>query len=540
MKIANVNLDARLDNNSIKDIVDQATQFLKKLDIEQREAVRYTLVIEEILLSCQERFSEETPVVFSAGSRLGSPYLQMVIRGEAYNVFAANMEENGALGESVLRNLGLAPEYNYKANGNSYYFRLHRKKRSPLFTLLIVLISACVVGLGGRLFPTEIRTTLLDDVFDPLHNAFVHMLGCLAGPMVFLSVAWGIYGIGDAATLKRIGKKMLLHNIWTVYACIAIGALLCIPFFHLEPTSGELISGVGFLFSMLLDVIPSSVVSPFVEGNTLQIIFMAFIMGIAMLLLGQKTNAVAKAIEQINYILQLIIEFISKMVPYFIFIVIVSMIWSDVSELLGKLGKMFGVYLLTVLAAQAYIIGHAAIKNRVSPLLLMKKGFSTFLIAFTTASSAAAFNSNVKTCRDEYGIDPSVTAFGVPLGIVTLKPTTSLNYLLVSVFFAEMYAVSISPSWIFLLLITCGVLALATPPIPGGGMTAYTVLFAQLGIPAEAIAIALACDMLFDFVSTGFDQFSIPIELLNSASRLGLVNRETLCRQEEKFDSQSK
>lgn len=156
------------------------------------------------------------------------------------------------------------------------------------------------------------------------------------------------------------------------------------------------------------------------------------------------------------------------------------------------------------------------------------------MIALTTASSAAAFNSNVKTCRDEYGIEPSVTAFGV----VTLKPTTSLNDLLVSVFFAEMYAVSILPSWIFLLLITCGVLALATPPIPGGGMTAYTALFVQLGIPTEAIA--LEYDMLFDFVSAGFDQFSIPIELLNSALRLGLVNRKTLCRQKEKFDSKSK
>ena len=78
------------------------------------------------------------------------------------------------------------------------------------------------------------------------------------------------------------------------------------------------------------------------------------------------------------------------------------------------------------------------------------------------------------------------------------------------------------------MIFTASILAVATPPIPGGAATAYTVLFAQLGIPPAAVAIALACDTLFDFIATGSDQFIAPMQLLNQATKLGLVDRNKM------------
>ena len=48
------------------------------------------------------------------------------------------------------------------------------------------------------------------------------------------------------------------------------------------------------LFTMLLGIIPENLFSPFVDGNTLQIIALAVATGIAMLFLGQETDFVAK------------------------------------------------------------------------------------------------------------------------------------------------------------------------------------------------------------------------------------------------------
>ena len=47
-------------------------------------------------------------------------------------------------------------------------------------------------------------------------------------------------------------------------------------------------------------------------------------------------------------------------------------------------------------------------RKKLSPLLLIKKAFPTFLIALTTASSAAAFSTNVKDANKKLGIDKNL------------------------------------------------------------------------------------------------------------------------------------
>lgn len=258
-----------------------------------------------------------------------------------------------------------------------------------------------MIGSLGYLLPVGLRQTLLNGVLTPLHDTFLNILGAIAGPMVFLSVAWGIYGIGDAATLKQVGKKMLFGYIGTVYiALIAVG-LICLPLFNLNFSgSGNANNALSEIFTMLLGIFPKNIFSPFVDGNTLQIIFLAFVIGIALLFLGQKTDSVAKAVKQINYIVQFLIEFISKLVPYFIFIVLVTMIWSDTVNVLIGVSKLFIIFIGGTLLMLIGVSIYTSLKSRAPFFSTIRKGLPILLIALTTASSAAAFGTNMKTCKE--------------------------------------------------------------------------------------------------------------------------------------------
>ncbi|MBQ2860418.1 MAG: hypothetical protein IJE80_04575, partial [Peptococcaceae bacterium] len=55
-----------------------------------------------------------------------------------------------------------------------------------------------------------------------------------------------------------------------------------------------------------------------------------------------------------------------------------------------------------------------------------------------------------------------------------------------------------------------------------------TIIFAQLGLPAEGLAIALALDVLFDFVATGMNMFCLQLELLIQAKKMGMLNEKIL------------
>ena len=501
--------------------------FLSKINISSREIMRYAMSAEEILLEYFED-SEIRNIRLKTGKKFSYHYITLEIDGNSKNIYAKQESEQGLLNGVILRNIGLFPEYSYKNQTNIYTFRLKNKPLNPFVSLAISISSALIIGTLGKLVP-DIASFILENILTPLYDAFFNILGCIACPMVFLSVAWGIYGLGDAATLKRVGKKLILGYTGTVLVITALFTILLTPFFDLK-FSGFSGKGTGIfsIFSMLLEIIPHNIFEPFINGNTLQIIFIAVIIGIAMLILAQKTTAVAKAVEQINYIVNFLIELICKLVPYFIFIVVLNIIWTDTFSSIISIAKLFMIFAISAVVFALGFSVYTGIKNSVSPITVIKKGIPAFIIAFTTASSAASFGTNINTCRTQYGISKTITSFGLPLGMVTFKPTTSLSYVAISLAFAEIYNIDISVSWIVFLIISAVILAIATPPIPGGAMTAYTVLFAQLGIPSQALAIAITCDVIFDFISTGFDQYLIPLELLNQAGKLGVLDKNIL------------
>ncbi len=527
MKIANKTYQSVLNPAAVDEISAFVRDFLLLLKLNNRDVKRYSLSVEEILLKTMETDLNGNDVTVTVGKKFARPFISIDVAGRSHNIFLD--EEQSAIEGSILKNLGITPEYSYNYGVNNYLFKTSSKALNPFFVLLITLASASVCAALGMLLPLSFRTGALSYFLVPLHDAFLNILGSIAGPMVFLSVAWGIYGIGDAAALRQIGRRLLFGFVGVVYLFAAITTFIALPLFKLSfegSISGG--DGVSAIFNMILGVFPKNIFSPFVDGNTLQIIFLAIVIGIAMLFLGKKTTSVARAVEQINYIVQFLIEIVSKLVPYFVFIVIIKLVWSGELESVVGLGKFFVILFISIFVMVTTVISFTALKNRVRPLSLIKKGLPTFIIAVTTASSAACFGENVTACETRYGIHNSITSFGLPFGIATFKPVAAMGYAIFALLFAEMYGVGVSISWVVVLIFTAGILAVATPPIPGGSLTAYTVLLTQMGIPVEALAMALACDAVFDFICTGIDQFMLPIVLLNEADRLGMVDEKLL------------
>ena len=77
-------------------------------------------------------------------------------------------------------------------------------------------------------------------------------------------------------------------------------------------------------------------------------------------------------------------------------------------------------------------------------------------------------------------------------------------------------------------MIVCTVVSVATPPIPGGGVVAYTILFAHMGIPSDAMAVAITIDILTDFAVTAFEMLCMPLSLIHTACQLNMIDTDIL------------
>lgn len=521
--------DFRLDHAACDEISEGVVEFCQKQHVDRKDTLRYRLSVEECLLNWLDKGCEGRRIRLRTGRRFFSPYIMIEMDGEPVHPDMDNSGDYGEFCETILMNLNLKPVYSYSGAKNTLYYRIKKETPNQLVVLFSVIAFAAFVGILGRLLlPDAFRLAVLDGIIDPVYNTFFNILGCIAGPMIFLSVAWGIYGIGDVETLGRIGRTMMLGYLAFVSIATACCSVL-FPFFgNRFSIGGDQVTQVRAILEMILGIFPANIVEPFMTGNTLQIIFLAVVIGIALLFMQRQTRAIAIAIGQINALVQFLMGLISRLVPFVIFLVVVNLIWSENLSVVQSAWKLMAGFLIALFFLASGFLFYTSWKQKVSPAILIKKSMPTFLVAITSASSAAAFAPNVATCEKGYGIDRSLVSFGIPMGMVMHKPMTAAYDLVLVMYFASVYHVQCSPVWLLLAVFICIIVAVSTPPIPGGGTIAYTILFAQLGIPTEAMALALTLDIIVDFLLTSFDMFALQMAIINISARMGRLDRSVL------------
>ena len=125
-------------------------------------------------------------------------------------------------------------------------------------------------------------------------------------------------------------------------------------------------------------------------------------------------------------------------------------------------------------------------------------------------------------------IDKKLINFGVSIGQIIFMPGVAIQFFIVSLCIGQSFGTEITIVWIITSIITSTILAIATPPIPGGGLSCYTILFAQLGIPSAGIALVISIDLLMDAFLTACNLAFLQTELVLSAKKLNLLDEEKL------------
>ncbi|MBR5226428.1 MAG: cation:dicarboxylase symporter family transporter, partial [Clostridia bacterium] len=125
-------------------------------------------------------------------------------------------------------------------------------------------------------------------------------------------------------------------------------------------------------------------------------------------------------------------------------------------------------------------------------------------------------------------IDKKLVDIGIPLGQVIYMPGAILLFLCAAFGMAESFAIAITPVWILTCMIISVVLAIAAPPIAGAALTCYTILFLQLGVPNDAIAVIIALNVILEFVATAVNLFCLQTAMVEISGDLDLLDADCL------------
>ena len=518
-----------LTNENIAAVCDTIEKSLGNYQVERHEALRIKLTLEEILLEYQARFGENALCSIRCVKRISSIRMEVTIQGNEYDLFS-KMEEEDEVIRSLLTEIGIVPTWSYKHGRNHIVFTAKKKPVSDTMKLVLAILLAILAGIGLGVLPKEVSKGINDYFLTPVTDTLMGLISAVSGPLIFFSVLGSICSMGNIENFGKIGSKILKSIVSRMFLLNCL--VFVISYFLYKVEFGI---GGNSNFSQVLDliygIVPANLLEPFVTGNPMQLIFIAVMVGIAMLTLSSRVAAVFSLVEQISSIVQTIMVGLSSILPVMIFVLFTGMISGGNREVMIDSWKMLLLSIILMIIFYVINLLQIAVRKKVSPRLLFKKACPTFLILLTTASSAAAFSTNIKDSTEKLGIRKQLAEFGIPLGQVLFMPDVLILLCGMEITFAVSCGLPITLPWFMIAFLSNLLVAFALPPIPGGMMMGFTILFTQLGIPMEMMGIALAISSITDFPGTAVNVSSWQISLLDVADELNMLDHEVLKKQ---------
>ena len=260
--------DYLLSTQAIDRLSQICSDSLTEAGADGKDILRIRLSLEEILSGWLSRLGENTPCFCRTGTRFGRQFFEIRAKGvEAMPDGMDGPDTGEFLYGRLMAQAGLSLVYTYKDGMNCLTVNPPKKSHLPQSAQLAVAIaSAGVVGVLCTALP-EAAQAVLRGVVDPAFDTLLGALRALSSPLIFFAVCCGIISIGDLSTLGKIGKKALSRMCVSTFATGVCMLLAVVWLFPVSWTGAGDASGFGEIYRLFLEIIPSDIVSPFVEGN---------------------------------------------------------------------------------------------------------------------------------------------------------------------------------------------------------------------------------------------------------------------------------
>jgi Na+/H+-dicarboxylate symporter len=375
--------------------------------------------------------------------------------------------------------------------------------------ILLGMFVGIIVGLIFNLaLPKEWFDLAKTYVLDPLGMVFINLIKLLVVPIVLVSLILGTAGISDPKKLGRIGIKTIAFFLITTALALVIALSLGAIF---KPGVGDFnLEGASFekkeappVIETLLNIIPTNPFQAMVEGNMLQVITFAVLIGFAISRLGDRAQEIKRLVEQANDVLMYLVEAIMKLAPYGAFALIAVAIGGQGFDAIAAMGKYMFVVLLALFVHFSVVYGSAVwMLGKMNPLKFIK-GFSPAMaVAFSTSSSNAILPVSMETAQKNLNVPKSISGFVQPLGATINMDGTAIMQGVATMFIAQVYGVDLTFSDLLTVVLTATLASIGTAGVPGVGLVMLSMVLTSVGLPVEAIALILGVDRLLDMTRT--------------------------------------
>ena len=391
--------------------------------------------------------------------------------------------------------------------------KIEKKKLSLTSKIFIGLIAGVICGVIFNLFvpASYVRDTIIiDGICYVIGNGFIKLMKMLVVPLVFCSLVCGASAIGDTKTLGKVGGKTIAFYLATtaiaVTVAISVAALIKPGIglnMNLIEAENVTVAEKTSAVDTLLDIIPDNPFNSLANGNMLQVIVFALIVGILLAKMGERAELVANFFSQFNDLMMEMTNLVMSFAPIGVFFMLTRTFANLGFDAFIPLLKYMGSVVLG-LGVQCFVVYMILlfVFTRLNPFKFIKKFFPVMAFAFSTSTSNATIPLNIETLEEKIGVSRKVSSFTIPLGATINMDGTSIMQGVAVVFAAQAYGVNLGISGYLTVIATATLASIGTAGIPSVGLVTLTMVFSAVGLPVEAITLIMGIDRILDMLRT--------------------------------------
>ena len=379
----------------------------------------------------------------------------------------------------------------------------------------VIWIGALVVGAILGL----LGLGWLNEVMNFVATVYTRLFQLLAVPTIVLAVITTFATFGSKGS-GRIFGHTLTYTLLTTIAAAAVGAILYVLIAPSNLPAGTALECCGAAAAQgpdvtysdhLLSIIPNNIVKPFLEGNVLSLLLLAFAIGIGLSKLPDSENksVIVKGLLGLQELLFLLIRWLIWTLPLGI-VAFSAQLSAQVSA--GVVADSIGKYVLVVLGGnviQFFVILPLFLLARgLNPIHVLGRMMPAVLMALFTKSSAATLPVTMDTAENRLGVKKNVARFVLPI-CTTINMNGCAAFILVtSLFVMQNGGTPITWTTILLWVFISVISAVGNAGVPMGCYFLTLSLMSGIGAPVAILGVILPIYTIIDMVETAENVWS--------------------------------
>ena len=373
--------------------------------------------------------------------------------------------------------------------------------------IVIAMIAGIVVGLLIHYTAGVYWGEHFSDYMSVATDIFLRLIKMIIAPLVFSTLVTGIAKMGDTKAVGRIGAKTLAWFLgaslislllgFVVMNLVNLGSNLNLPVPDVSE-AGKIENGSALTFrTFVTHVFPRSFVESMANNEILQIVVFAIFFGIATAAVGEKGKIFIKALDSLTEIILKVTGYVMHFAPVAAFAAVSAILSLKGPEILYTYGKFIGVFYLSVLFLWGILMGISYLWIGKKVFVVMGNIKDQILLAFTTASSEAAFPRLIEEL-EKSGCPKRIVSFVLPLGYSFNLDGSMLYMGFSSLFIAQAYGMHLSLATQLTMLFVLMLTSKGVAGVPRAALVVIAGTLSMFHIPQQGLLLLLGIDQILD------------------------------------------